>query len=112
MYKRATYEGLLYSVLEYSSPVWNSRCSPQRLKNRVDRIVSYYYNYEIGCMTSILETLKWESRKEKRDLLVDAFASQRSEGYRQYTNRLPYPSNWFGRNHPFIESQIDSPMIN
>ena len=66
-------------VLEYSGSVWDSsgvglQNELEKVQNRAARFVTGNYNFETGCMTGILEHLKWESfKKRRRDSRVDSY---------------------------------------
>ena len=70
--KETAYKGLVRSILEYDSCVWD----PQRVvlqqeiekvhQNMVARFVTSSYSFETGSVTGILEKLKWESLKKRR----------------------------------------------
>ena len=65
--KGAAYKGLVRPVLEYSGSVWDLQNELENLQNRAARFVTGNYNFEIGSMTGILEHLKWESLKKRRE---------------------------------------------
>ena len=62
-------------VLEYSGSVWDPLCvglhnELEKAQNRAARFVTGNYNFETGSKTGILEHLKWESlkiKKQRRD---------------------------------------------
>ena len=59
-------------VLEYSGSVWDPsgiglQNELEKCQNRAARFVTENYNFETGSMTGILEHLKWESPKTKKD---------------------------------------------
>ena len=69
--KEAAYKGLVRSVLDYGSSVWDPpgvvlREELESVQKRTARFVTGNYNYETGSMTGILGQLKWESLKERR----------------------------------------------
>ena len=69
--KEAAYKGLVRPVLEYSGSVWDPsgvglQNELEKAQNRAARFVTGNYNFETGCMTGILEHLKWESLKKQR----------------------------------------------
>ena len=70
--KEAAYKGLVRPVLEYSGSVWDPsgvglQNELEKVQNRAARFVTGNYNFETGSMTGILERLKWESLKKRRD---------------------------------------------
>ena len=59
--------GLVPSILEYASPVWDHMVVQEELEkvqNCAARFVTHNYNFETGSMTSFLEQLGWESSQE------------------------------------------------
>ena len=69
--KKAAYKGLVRTVLEYESSVWDphTKCLQEELEkvqNRAARFVTRNYTFEEGSMTGILKQLKWESLKKRR----------------------------------------------
>ena len=59
-------------ILEYASPVWDPSGKTLqdelvKVQNRAARFVTGNYNFETGSMTKILEQLKWESLKQRRN---------------------------------------------
>ena len=68
----AAYWGLVRPILEYGSCVWDSQGMVlqqeiEKVQNRAARFVTSNYCFETGSMTGILEKLKWESLKKRRD---------------------------------------------
>ena len=70
--KEAAYKGLVHKALEYGSCV----CDPQgvvlqedivKVQDRAAKFVTGNYCFETGSMTGILEKLRWESLKKRRD---------------------------------------------
>ena len=58
-------------ILEYASSVWDPHGivvqeELEKVQNRAASFVTGNYNFEIGCMTSILEQLGWESLHKRR----------------------------------------------
>ena len=76
MLKESAYKGLVRSILEYGSSVWD----PQSilLQDELEKVqkgarfVTGYYVYKTGSMTGILKQLKWESLKRRRKDMVDS----------------------------------------
>ena len=69
--KEAAYKGLVRSVLEYGSSVWDPpgvilQEELESVQKRAARFVTGNYKYETGSMTGILGQLKWESFKKRR----------------------------------------------
>ena len=57
-------------VLEYGSSVWDPQSillqdELEKVQQRAAEFVTGNYTYETGCMTGILEQLKWESLEER-----------------------------------------------
>ena len=60
------------AALEYGSSVWDPQSillqdELEKVQKRAARFVTGNYYYETGRMTGILEQLKWESFKKKRE---------------------------------------------
>ena len=71
--KEAAYKGLVRSVLDYGSSVWDLpgvvlQEELESVQKRAARFVTGNYNYETGCMTGILGQLKWESLKKRKTI--------------------------------------------
>ena len=71
--KEAAYKGLVHSVLDYGSLVWDPpgvvlQEELESVQKRAARFVTGNYCYETGSMTGILGQLKWESLKKRKDL--------------------------------------------
>ena len=69
--KDAAYKGLVRSVLDYGSSVWDPpgvvlQEGLESVQKRAARFVTGNYNYETGSMTGILGQLKWASLKKRR----------------------------------------------
>ena len=69
--KESAYKGLVRSVLEYGSSVWDPSSillqeELEKVQKRATRHVLGNYIYETGSMTGILEQLKWECLKKRR----------------------------------------------
>ena len=61
-----------WPVLEYGSSVWDHsgiflQEELEKVQKKAARFVTCNYIYETGCMTGILEQLKWESLKKKEE---------------------------------------------
>ena len=72
--KEAAHKGLVRPVMEYSGSIWDPsgiglQNELEKIQNRAARFVIGYYDFETGSMTGILEHLKWESLKKRRDRL-------------------------------------------
>ena len=70
--KESAYKGLLHPVLENGSSVWDPsgvllQEELEKVQKRAARFVTGNYIYETGSMTGILEQLKWESLKKKKE---------------------------------------------
>ena len=73
--KELAYKGLVRPVLEYGSSVWDPsgillQEELEKVQKRAARFVTGNYIYETVSMTSILEQLKWESLKKRRDSTI------------------------------------------
>ena len=69
--KEAAYKGLVHSVLDYGSSIWDPpgvvlQEELESVQKRAARFVTGNYNYETGSMTDILGQLKWEYLKKRR----------------------------------------------
>ena len=69
--KETAYKGLVRSVLDYASSVWDPagvvlQEELESVQKRAARFVTGNYNYKTGSMTGILGQLKWGSLKKKR----------------------------------------------
>ena len=67
----SAYKGLVRPVLEYGSTVWDPsgirlQEELEKVQKRATTFVTGNYIYDTGCMTGILEQLKWESLKKRR----------------------------------------------
>ena len=70
--KVSAYKGLVRLVLEYGSSVWDTQSillqdELEKIQKRAARFVTGNYVYETGSMTGILDQLKWESLKKRRE---------------------------------------------
>ena len=70
--KEAAYKGLVRSVLDYCSSVWDPpgvvlQEELESVQKRAARFGTGNYNYETRSMTGILGQLKWESLKKRKD---------------------------------------------
>ena len=68
----SAYKGLVHPVLGYGSSVWDPssillQVSLEKVQKMAARFVTGNYIYETGSMTGILEQLKWESLKKKKE---------------------------------------------
>ena len=68
--KEAAYKGLVPTVLEYGSSVWDPHTHGlqeelEKVQNHVTGVVTGDYVFETGSMTGILGQLKWESLKKR-----------------------------------------------
>ena len=72
--KEAAYVGLVRPLLEYASPIWDPHTASlsaeiEKVQRRAARFVlSDYYNYEPGVVTSLLNKLNWTPLKKRRTL--------------------------------------------
>ena len=69
--KEASYKILVRPILEYGSTVCDPHCNVlndelENVQKRAARFVTRNYSYEAGCMTGILEELKWETLQKRR----------------------------------------------
>ena len=69
--KKAAYKGLVPPGLEYGSCVWDSQGvvlqeEIKKVQNRAARFVITNYCFETGSMTRMMEKLRWESLKKRR----------------------------------------------
>ena len=69
--KETAYKGMVRLIFEYGSSVWDPHTDMLqeellKVQNRAARFVIRNYIYETGCMTGILEQLKWESLKKRK----------------------------------------------
>ena len=69
--KEMAYKGLVWLILEYASPVWDSHGivvqeELEKVQNSAAGFVTGNYNFETESMTSILEQLGWESLHKRR----------------------------------------------
>ena len=69
--KEAAYKGLVRSVLEYGSCVWDPQgmvlqAKLETVQNMTARFVTSNVCFETGNMTGILEKLRWEYLKKRR----------------------------------------------
>ena len=70
--KEAAYKGLVRSVLDYGSSVWDPlprvvlQEELESVQKRVARFMTGNYNYETRSMTGILGQFKWESLKKRK----------------------------------------------
>ena len=73
--KESAYKGLVRSILEYGSSVWDPQSillqdELEKVQKRAARFVTgNYVDYEIGSMTGILKQLTWESLKKRRKIV-------------------------------------------
>ena len=73
--KEAAYKGLVRTVLEYGSSVWDPQGvvlqeELESVQKRTARFVTGNYKYETGSMTGILGQLKWEKKRGKDNRLI------------------------------------------
>ena len=57
-------------ILEYACPVWGpsgKTLQDEKVQDRAARFVTGNYNFENGSVAKILEQLKWESLKQRRN---------------------------------------------
>ena len=70
--KESAYKGLVCPILEYGSSFWDPQSillqdELEKVQKGAARFVTGNYSYEAGSMTGILEQLKWESLKNRKD---------------------------------------------
>ena len=70
--KEAAYTGLVRPVLEYGNSVWDPLTKGlqeelEKVQNRAARSVTRNYTFDEGCMTGILEQLKYGNLSKKED---------------------------------------------
>ena len=70
--KEAAYKTMVRPILEYGSSVWDPDTQGlqdefEKVQNRAARSITRNYTREEGSMTGILEQLKWESLKKRRN---------------------------------------------
>ena len=70
--KEAAYKTMVHQILEYGRWVWDPytqglKDELEKVQNRAARFVTRNYTRNEGSMTGILEQLKWESLKRRKD---------------------------------------------
>ena len=111
--KEAAYKGLVWSVLEYGSSVWDPHIHGlqeelEKVQNRATRFVTGNYVFETGSMTGILRQLKWESFKKRRkdSRLILLYKGLKGEARIQTGDLIP--KNRRCRNQHSLAFQIPS----
>ena len=111
--KEAAYKGVVRTVLEYGSSVWDPHTDKlqeelEKVQNRAARFVTRNYVYETWSMTGILGQLKWESLKKRRkdNRLILLYKGLKGKA-RIHTDDL-IPKTRLGRNQHSLAFQIPS----